>query len=382
VILLAIAMLSAALPMRVVDHDSGAPIAAHVVAWEHYHWTGFHSSGDTCFRAAAARIEPSGGTVVLPFSLATMWDIGSNPRRIESLTFESGYCAVRPYAPEPNGMRPGDAATIRLRASNDAPERRLLYLREVASELTGICDNLKDRRFVEAMSAQILAEAQSLPRTFHERFLLQRIRETLLGTSERSFVFNPLVNVMTMSQGDVGKLREVLAWTRASPMFEGPSWQRPKHMFGPHEPFQIDLRADDGQTALMKAAGAVNLPAMQFLLEQGASSHILTQPGGLGALDVLLLRAERDVNVHAPNGVEVHLLRAVDVLLAANATLHAANLRLLSHPQEWKLDARAREFWTLAAGKMVSIPGRTEVIPACTARAIEPQTLRLGAPPR
>jgi hypothetical protein len=144
-------------------------------------------------------------------------------------------------------------------------------------------------------------------------------------------------------------------------------------------PYDVDLRDEQGRTALMKAASEVNPSAIKLLQSFGADPNVLTRPGGFDALDLLLFRAEKDVGAGAPEGVELHLMRALDALIAGHPSLHPAHRQLLAHPETWKLDPRARAFWTAVASKVSSLPARNPFSPICSTPELHLATLGLGA---
>jgi hypothetical protein len=388
--LLAAALLvSTAVPLRFTDAQTGAPLAAQAIAWEEYYVGHIHGHSDICFRTAGAAIPPGGGAVTLPASV-NLQALAST-RTVFTFAFARGHCA---WAPRTTAFgldqRASPSAPIALRNSADPVEYRLRYLAAVASGARSSCLTESDRGFTAALGAEIVSEAQSIAKTHYERFLALRVREAL-AEGERTRISGALASALRNSGPEqaVATLKKVLEFRRASPTLTE-QWcsngycqavQPPKDMFQPVEPFHIDERAEDGYTGLMQAAQSMHIPAMQFLLDEGASVAVLTWPGGIGALDILLLRAEKDVNGYAPDGVEGHLLRAIDLLVKAKATLHAQNRRLLSHPEAWRLEARAQAFWSRVAERIASVPARDSPDPSCRALMLPLPLLRLGTPP-
>lgn len=388
--LLAAALLVAtAVPLRFTDAQTGAPLAAQAIAWEEYFVSHLHGHSDICFRAAGAAIPPGGGAVTLPASLNVQ--ALAAPRTVYSFGFARGHCA---WAPRTIAFgldqRASPSAPIALLNSADPVEYRLRYLAAVARGVRSSCFAVADRGFAAALGAEIISEAQSVAKTHYERFLAVGVREAL-EDGERTRISGALANALRHSAPEqaVATLKKVLEFRRASPTLTE-QWcsngycqqvQPPKDMFQPVEPFHIDERAEDGYTGLMQAAQSMHIPAMQFLLDEGASVAVLTWPGGIGALDVLLLRAEKDVNGYAPDGVEGHLLRAIDLLVKAKATLHAQNRRLLSNPGAWRLDPRAQAFWSRVAERIASVPARDSAEPSCRALSLPLPLLRLGTQP-
>src|SRR5258708_16512619 len=84
--------------LRPVDSQSGASIDGVIVsASEHYYWTGFHSSGETCFRAATQVLN--GAPFVLPAAKGDgASHVVEDTRHVELLAYRRGYCALQPYA--------------------------------------------------------------------------------------------------------------------------------------------------------------------------------------------------------------------------------------------------------------------------------------------
>jgi len=400
---------SMSVPVQVLDAGTNTPIAAQVIAWEDYYWSGFHSGGHTCFRAAGADVLPPRSTVTLPeISLDMSMKVGTSPRHASSLAFARGYCAVEPNsfvgfahddAPggivslggDAKGLKPGSPLTIRTLASKEPAEFRLLYLAQVARQIATTCMELRDRNFAKGMMDSVLIEADSIANTFHERFLAARVHDAAAlttGSYKETVLFKPLHQLSSYSsQRNHEELKLSLEIARTAPFL--PPWCEsgcaagppPRYTMVPPNPYDVNTRDEDGQTPLARATFDVNLPVMRILLSFGADPNVITRPGGFGALDFLLLRAARDVNTAAPDGVELHLMRALDLLLAAQPSIHPAHGDLLAHPEKWSVDGRARAFWMTMSAKLSWAPVREAFTPVCSASKLDVETLKLGTAP-
>ena len=143
------------LGIRALDAKTEQALQVVVVkASEHYYWTAMHSSGTTCFRAAARRLESGGETGILRLPAAdplTSAKVIDETRHVEVFGYRAGYCVAQPYASAQHAgfvkwankgklsggwgtvetPQFGSTIVLRLKPSNDAPERRLRYLARI-----------------------------------------------------------------------------------------------------------------------------------------------------------------------------------------------------------------------------------------------------------
>jgi len=380
---------SATIPVQMVDLDTKKPIAAHVIAWDEYFWSGWHSGSWSCFRAAGIVAQPSRSDLVLPAVTSTR--AGEYPRHAQAFAFARGYCGVAQN--DANGLRAGVPVTIRMRVSGDPPEYRLLYLAQAAQTVAVACGEQADRGFAKGMMDGILDEADSIAKDFHEQFLARRVHEASaslqsLQTQIRVSIFKPMIREhpgwsITERERDLDIGRNGSFKPPWCPDRNCAAGAPPRDTLIPPNPYDVNLRDEDGQTLLMNAAYDVDLPAVKLVLAHGADPGTLDRPGGLSALDMLLLRAEKDVHAGAPDGAELHLLRVANALAAAHGSLHPEHARLLAHPEEWKLDERAHAFWSTLAARVRKLPAREAFQPSCSAPELsQVRTLRLGTPAR
>ena len=131
--------------------------------------------------------------------------------------------------------------------------------------------------------------------------------------------------------------------------------------------FDINERDENGYSALMAAAKAMQPATVRALIETGADVNVLTSPGGYGALDLVLSRARDDVREGGPEGLEGHLLRMIDLLKSANPqpTLHPVYHAQLADPSRWKLGPRLQPFWLEVRARVATLAPRAAIEASC-----------------
>jgi hypothetical protein len=370
---------------------------AVVVASEHYYWTALHSSGTSCFRAAAKRLESRGETenlrlpAVDPFTSAKVND---DTRHVEVFGYRAGYCVAQPYASAAHagfvkwankGKSSGSWGTVetpqfgstivlRLKPSNDAPERRLRYLVRIAGQIGGHCRDFGDA-WLQPFKVAVLAEADALASDPVEKLLAARVSEAFEANPQRKVLRNVLHPAAV--KGDVAGMRRMLGWARKDPFLAG-SYCPPDEstcMIPVRTPgempreraFNINERDENGFSALMAAARAMQPATVRALIEAGADVNVLSSPGGYSALDLLLSRARDDVLEGSPEGLEGHLLRMIDLLNSANPppTLHPVYHAQLSDSSRWKLGPRLQPFWLELRARVAALAPRTAMEASC-----------------
>jgi Ankyrin repeat len=399
------------LGMRTLDARTEQPVeGAVVVVSEHYYWTALHSSGTTCFRAVAKRLESRGESEILrlpavdPVTSAMVID---ETRHVEVFAYRAGYCVAQPYASaEQAGFvkwgnkgkssgswgkvetpQFGTAIVLRLKPSNDPPEHRLRYLARVAAQISRHCRDLGDA-YLQPLRSAMLVEADGLASDPVANLLAARVRE--------AFQINPghkyLRSVLhaAAAKGDVPGMRRMLGWARTDPFLAGTYCppnestcmipvRTPDEM--PRErAFDINERDENGFSALMAAAKAMQPATVRALIESGADADVLSSPGGYGALDLVLSRARDDVKEGGAEGFEGHLLRMIDLLKSANPppTLHPVYHAQLSDPSRWKLGPRLQPFWLEVRARVATLAPRAAIEAACPIEEPARLSLQLG----
>ena len=391
-------VLESTLGIRALDAKTEQALQGVVVlASEHYYWTAMHGSGTTCFRAAAKRLESSGeaGILRLPgvdaFTSAKVVDA---TRHVEVFGYRAGYCVARPYASAQQagfvkwankGRSSGGWGTVetpqfgttivlRLKPSSDAPERRLRYLVRIAGEIGRHCRDVGDA-FLQPFRSAVLAEANALASDPVEKLLAARVSEAFQATPRRKVLRDVLH--AAAAKGDVPGMNRMLGWARKDAFLAGTycppdesacmiPMRTPEEM--PRErAFDINERDENGYSALMAAAKAMQPATVRALIEAGADANVLSSPGGYGALDLVLSRARDDVKEGGAEGLERHLLRMIDLLRSANPppTLHPVYHAQLSDPSRWKLGPRLQPFWMEVRARVAALAPRAAIEAAC-----------------
>lgn len=386
------------LGIRMLDSRTEQSLEGAVaVASEHYYWTAFHNSGTTCFRAAAKRLESRGeaGILRLPaVDPVTSAKVIDETRHVELFGYRAGYCLAQPYASaghtgftkwankgKSSGSwgkvetpQFGSTIVLRLKPSNDAPERRLRYLVRIAEQVGGHCRDVGEA-WLQPFKAAVLAEAHALASDPVEKLLAARVSE--------AFEVNPrhkvLRNVLHASavKGDVPGMRRMLGWARKDPFLAGSYCPpdestcmipvRAQDEMPRERAFDINERDENGYSALMAAAKAMQPASVRALIEAGADVNVLSSPGGYGALDLVLSRARDDVKEGGAEGLEGHLLRMIDLLNSANPppTLHPVYHAQLSDTSRWKLGPRLQPFWSQVRARVAALAPRAAIEAAC-----------------
>jgi hypothetical protein len=397
------------LGIRALDANTGKPLeGAVVVASEHYYRTAFEGSHTTCFRAVAKRLESRGEAEILRLPAVdpvTSEKVIDETRHVEVFGYRVGYCVAQPYASAGHagfvkwanrGKASGSWGTVetpqfgstivlRLKPSNDAPERRLRYLARIAAQIGGHCRDYGDA-WLQPFKSAVLAEAQGLASDPVSKLLAARVSEAFEANPRhkvlRSVLHGPAVT------GDVAGMRRMLEWAKKDPFLAGPYCppnestcmipvRAPGEM--PRErAFDINERDENGFSALMAAAKAMQPATVRALIEAGADVNVLSGPGGYGALDLVLSRARDDVREGGPEGLEGHLLRMIDLLKSANPppTLHPAYYAELSDPSRWKLGPRLQPFWMEVRARVATLAPRAAIEASCPIE--EPARLSLA----
>ena len=370
---------------------------AVVVVSEHYYWTAFHNSGTTCFRAAAKRLETRGeaGTFRLPaVDPVTSAKVIDETRHVEVFGYRAGYCVAQPYATAGHAgfvkwanrgkssgswgkvetPQFGTTIVLRLKPSNDAPERRLRYLVQIAAQIGGHCRDYGDA-WLQPFKSAVLAEANALASDPVEKLLAARVNEAFQANPRHKVLRNVLH--ASAVKGDVPGMRRMLGWAKKDPFLAGSYCppdestcmipvRTPEEM--PRErAFDINERDENGFSALMAAARAMQPASVRALIEAGADANVLSGPGGYGALDLVLSRARDDVKEGGAEGLEGHLLRMIDLLKSANPapTLHPFYHAQLSDASRWKLGPRLQAFWTQVRARVATLAPRAAPEAAC-----------------
>jgi len=391
-------VLESTLGIRALDAKTEQALQGVVVlASEHYYWTAMHGSGTTCFRAAAKRLESSGDAGILrlpavdPLTSAKVVDI---TRHVEVFGYRAGYCVAQPYASAQHagfvkwankgkssggwGMvetpQFGSTIVLRLKPSNDAPERRLRYLARIAAQIGGHCRDYGDA-WLQPFKSAVLAEAGALASEPVEKLLAARVSEAFEVNPKRKYLRNVLQP--SAVKGDVPGMRRMLEWARKDPLLAAgycppdgsPCMlpiRTPEEM--PRErAFDINERDENGYSALMAAAKAMQPASVRALIEAGADVNVLSSPGGYSALDLVLSRARDDVKEGGPEGLESHLLRMIDLLKSASPppTLHPMYHAQLADPSRWKLGPRLQAFWLEVRARVAALAPRAAIEAAC-----------------
>jgi len=391
-------VLESTLGIRTLDARTGQAVeGAVVVASEHYYWTAMHSSGTTCFRAVAKRLESRGEAEFLrlpaidPLTSAKVVD---NTRHVEVFGYRAGYCVAQPYASAGHagfvkwankGKSSGSWGTVetpqfgstivlRLKPSSDAPERRLRYLARIAAQIGGHCRDVGDA-WLQPFKSAVLAEAKGLASDPVSKLLVARVSEAFEANPRHKVLRSVLHGAAV--KGDVAGTRRMLEWAKKDPFLAGPYCppnestcmipvRAPEEM--PRErAFDIDERDENGFSALMAAARAMQPATVRALIEAGADVNVLSGPGGYGALDLVLSRARDDVREGGPEGLEGHLLRMIDLLNSTNPppTLHPVYHAQLADPSRWKLGPRLKPFWLEVRARVATLAPRAAIDASC-----------------
>ena len=398
-----------ALRMNVVDAKTGKPVdGPFVAASESHYWSGFHSSGTACFRAASKKLLSPTDAVKLPsVDIATSAKVTGDTRHIQLVVYRPGYCAAKPYASassagfikwanknDPNGLwgsvdslKPGDSPTIRLTPASDPAEHRLRHLVEVAKALDSTCRDLPTA-YRDAIIPAMLNEASALASTPVERVLVTRVNDTLMHTEPRRRMFAPYHG--PAASGDVARLRLLMDWAKTDPLFTS-SYHEPgtnsstSFMWTPEmlplEPgFGINSRNEQGFTPLMDAVNAMQIPTTRLLLESGADINVLSGPGGHSALDLVLARARIDVKEIGTEGFEFQLMRFIDMLVAAKPapTIHPRYRDELENTADWKLTPHLAQFWKQVRERVAKLKPRDPITLTCPIEQATRNSLELA----
>jgi hypothetical protein len=408
---LPISMEPSRLLLRPVDTKTGAPIDGVIVsASEHYYWTGFHSSGETCFRAAT-QVLNGAAPFVLPAAKAdSAPQMVEDTRHVEILAYRRGYCALQPYASahqagfvkfagknDPHGgwgsvesPKFDQPIVLSLKPSIDPPRHRARHLALVARVAASQCRALEAA--FAPMKDAILGEAREIARNggIHERLFALRAEEAFNEAPGKRAVLGTVLHEPA-ERGDVPTLMKMLDWGRSEAYAAQPNCLSNRHycLFPSGfqsgapvtEPFRIDAADERGFTALMAAAHAMQPATARILLENGADVNAVDEPGGYSALDLVLSRAREDLKETTPEGIDGHLLRMIDLLKAAtpaltvNARYHAE----LADRASWKLGTRLTSFWESVRERVLPLTPRPDQPAACPIERILKESLRLTA---
>lgn len=388
----------ATLGIRTLDAKKEQPVqGAVVVASEHYYWTAFHNSGTTCFRAAAKRLESRGEAEILRLPAVdpvTSAKVVDETRHVEVFGYRAGYCVAQPYASAEQagfvkwanrGKSSGGWGTVetpqfgttivlRLKPSNDPPERRLRYLVRIAAQISGHCRDYGDA-WLQPFKSAVLAEADGLASDPVAKLLAARVSEAFQANPTHKYL-RSVVHPAAV-KGDVPGMRRMLEWARKDPFLAG-SYCPPNEstcMIPVRTPdempreraFDINERDENGFSALMAAVKAMQPATVRALIEAGADVNVLSSPGGYGAIDLVLSRARDDVSEGGAEGLEGHLLRMIDLLKTASPlpTLHPVYHAQLSDPARWKLGPRLTPFWLEVRARVATLAPRAAMEASC-----------------
>jgi hypothetical protein len=382
-----------ALPLSVVDAISGQPVPGATVAGsESFYWTGFHASGTECFRAASTVLPPAGGDgqLALPETdvKSPRW---SDTRHVELFVHHAGYCVDRNAAASwagfvnranrenPQGLwgsvpspKPDETTIVRLLHSEDETERRLRHLAFVARSIPFSCRELGVAPFA-ILRAAMNGEARAIAKTPYEKFLAAQVDRGWDG--QKKGLWLPLAG--PASSGDVRVLRVMIENLRKNPAFDGTfkdplnnstiTYARSGADGEWSQVFEMEGHDESGYTALMNAARAMQPAAVRLLLEQDARADTLTGPDGYSVLDVVLSKAAQDVEETGTEGREIHLLRMVEILVAARPapTLRAEYREEFIDPQRWTVTPHLREFWMEVRGRVATVQARPPYAAKC-----------------
>ncbi len=361
--------------LRPVDSQSGASIDGVIVsASEHYYWTGFHSSGETCFRAATQVLN--GAPFVLPAAKGDgASHVVEDTRHVELLAYRRGYCALQPYATanwagfikwagknDPHGgwgsvesPKFDQPLTLSMKPSIDPAPHRARHLALVARVAANQCRAL-DATFAPMKDA-LLDEAREIGRSggIRERLFALRVEEAFDERhGERAVLGTVLHDYCLFPNG----------FQSGAPVTE---------------PFRIDAADERGFTALMAAAHAMQPATARILLENGADVNAVDEPGGYSALDLVLSRAREDLKETTPEGIDRHLLRMIDLLKAARPapTVSARYHAELTDRASWSLGPRLTSFWESVRERVLPLTPRQNRPAACPIERIVKESLRL-----
>ena len=399
---------SSRLLLRPVDAKSGAPVDGVIVsASEHYYWTGFHSSGETCFRAATQTLNGA-APFILP--AATAERVVEDTRHVEVLAYRRGYCALQPYAPahaagfikwasknEPQGgwgsvesPKFDQPITLSMKASVDPPAHRARHLALVARVAANQCRALEAT--FAPMKEALLDEAREIARNggIRERLFALRVEEAFDGSYGERAVLGTVLHEPAQ-RGDVAVLTKMLEWARSESYAAQPKCLSNRHycLFPKGlqsnapvtEPFRIDAADERGFTALMAAAYAIQPATARILLANGADVNAVDGPGGYSSLDLVLSRAREDVKETSPEGIDGHILRMIELLKTTtpaptvNARYHAE----LTDRASWKLGPHLTSFWERVRERVLPLKGRQDQPAACHVERVFKESLRLMA---
>ena len=405
-----------ALRVNVVDAQTGKAVGGTIIAAsESYYWSGFHSSGTTCFRAISRTLDSqnTADSLRLPaVDIITSTKVVGDTRHIQLFIYRPGYCGSSPYASastagflkwanknDPNGLwgftaslKPADTATIRMAPASDPPEHRLRHLVAISRAISAMCPDLPDA-FREAMVPALVKEANELASTPVERVLAAHVGEALLHSTQRKSLW--AVYDLAAKGGDIEKLRLLLDWGKRDPLFAN-SYEIPGRGRGPtasmsmlpapnafplEAGFGLNSRNERGFTPLMEAAQAMQVPAVSLLLEHGADINVVSGPGGYSALDLVLARARADVKESGSEGFEIQLLRFIDLMLAVKPapTIHPRYYSELAKSSDWKLTPHLAQFWKQVQERVIMLTPRDKVALTCPIEQVVRSSLDLAS---
>ncbi len=401
-----------AIKVNIIDSVSRKKIpGAIVLATQSYYWTGFHSSGTTCFRAAALTLNSSDKpeSIMLPsIGVADLIKI-TNTRHIELAAYREGYCGAKPHASaqhagfikyaaknDPSGMwgtvdspAPGSEVTINLVPANDPAEHRLKHLSLVARFFAKKCPN-NSLVYLDPFKKAILAEARQLAVTQSEKIQLVRIEE-VFEPEKRKTTLRLLVHGAA-SSGDVEILSKYIRWAKQDPTFTKPFCESAGDVravscisiahnaddIARTHAFTIDERNEKGNTPLMEAVYNMQYGATEFLLQQGADVNALSGYGGYSAIDLVLSKARDDIKETGTDGQAIQLLLMIDQLVSHHPapTLHARYYNDLTDLEKWKLSPNAYDFWLKVQQKTKRLMPRNAIVLTCPIEQVARQSLR------
>ena len=238
---------------------------------------------------------------------------------------------------------------------------------------------------MQPFKSAVLAEANALAADPVAKLLATRVSEAFQANPRHKVLRNVLH--ASAVKGDVPGMRRMLGWARKDPFLAGTYCppdestcmipvRTPEEM--PRErAFDINERDENGFSALMAAAKAMQPASVRALIEAGGDVNVLSSPGGYGALDLVLSRARDDVKESGAEGLESHLLRMIDLLKSANPppTLHPVYHAQLADPSRWRLGPRLQAFWSQVRARVATRAPRAAIEADCPTK--EPARLSL-----
>jgi hypothetical protein len=216
------------------------------------------------------------------------------------------------------------------------------------------------------------AEAVAIAKTPYERILAAQVDRAWDGKKKRLGL--PLGG--PAGSGDARELRLMMDQLRKNPAFNG-TFKDPvgnsSTVYSPGEEgewaqvFDLEGRDESGYTVLMIAARAMQPATVRVLLAEGARADTLTGPDGYSALDLVLSKAVEDVQETGTEGREIHLLRMVELLVAARPapTLRAEYREEFIDPQRWTVTPHLREFWMQVRDRVAKVQARPRYAAKC-----------------